>query len=104
MLKLGSSKPWQDAMEALTGQREMDASAIVEYFKPLDDWLTEQNKGEVVGWDTTTDEPTQSPAGTTGPTKAPTPAATTSSAGRAFTWSTLIVALIACLIAFDLRW
>ena len=96
MLKLGSSKPWEDAMEAITGQREMDASAIVEYFKPLNDWLTEQNKGEYIGWKI--DEPTQ------GPTVAPTAVPTTSSAGRAFTWSTLLIALITCLIAFDLRW
>ena len=44
MLKLGTSKPWQDAMEQIAGTRNMDASALVEYFKPLNDWLTEQNK------------------------------------------------------------
>ncbi|XP_064643851.1 angiotensin-converting enzyme-like isoform X1 [Lineus longissimus] len=50
MLQLGSSKPWQDAMEAVTGQRKMDATAIVDYFKPLIDWLKEQNKGHDIGW------------------------------------------------------
>jgi peptidyl-dipeptidase A len=50
MLAMGQSKPWPDAMEALTGQREMDAGAILEYFAPLKKWLDEQNKGMKVGW------------------------------------------------------
>jgi peptidyl-dipeptidase A len=37
-------------MEALTGQREGDAGAILEYFAPLQKWLDEQNKGVKVGW------------------------------------------------------
>ena len=50
MLEMGQSKPWPDAMEALTGQREADASAIIEYFAPLKRWLDEQNKGMKTGW------------------------------------------------------
>jgi len=50
MLEMGQSKPWPDAMEVLTGQREMDAGAILEYFAPLQKWLDEQNKGLKVGW------------------------------------------------------
>jgi peptidyl-dipeptidase A len=50
MLEIGQSKPWPDAMEVLTGQREGDASAILEYFAPLKKWLDEQNKGMKVGW------------------------------------------------------
>jgi peptidyl-dipeptidase A len=50
MLALGASKPWPDALEALTGQREMDATAMAEYFAPLKRWLDEQNKGKPVGW------------------------------------------------------
>ncbi len=50
MLEMGQSKPWPDAMEALTGQREGDASAILEYFAPLKKWLDEQNKGMKAGW------------------------------------------------------
>jgi peptidyl-dipeptidase A len=50
MLSMGLSKPWPDALEALTGQRQMDASAMVEYFAPLQKWLDEQNKGKPVGW------------------------------------------------------
>ncbi|MBM4782896.1 MAG: M2 family metallopeptidase [Archangiaceae bacterium] len=50
MLAMGASKPWPDALEAITGQCQMDASALVEYFAPLQAWLTEQNKGKQCGW------------------------------------------------------
>lgn len=52
MLKMGSSRPWPDAMEAITGNRKMDAKAILEYYKPLEEWLDEHNKktGVHIGW------------------------------------------------------
>jgi peptidyl-dipeptidase A len=50
MLAMGQSRPWPDALEALTGQREMDATAIADYFAPLKKWLDEQNAGHAVGW------------------------------------------------------
>ena len=50
MLAMGASKPWPDAMEALTGQRELDATAIVDYFQPLMGYLQEQNKDRQCGW------------------------------------------------------
>ncbi len=50
MMEMGSSQPWQDALEALTGQRDMDASAIMDYFAPLKDWLDQQNEGRQCGW------------------------------------------------------
>jgi len=50
MMAMGASKPWPDALEALTGQRQMDASAMAEYFEPLKKWLDEQNHGTKVGW------------------------------------------------------
>jgi peptidyl-dipeptidase A len=43
MLELGRSCPWQDALEVLGGTREMDATAIIDYFAPLKAWLDEQN-------------------------------------------------------------
>ncbi len=51
MLAQGSSRPWQDTLQQLTGTREMDGSAIIDYFKPLEAWLEEQNKGQSCGWD-----------------------------------------------------
>ncbi|MFC6635083.1 M2 family metallopeptidase [Microbulbifer taiwanensis] len=50
MLAMGASKPWPDAMEALTGQRDLDASAIIDYFQPLMAYLEEQNKDRQCGW------------------------------------------------------
>ncbi len=50
MLEMGASKPWPDALEAFTGTREMDGSALVSYFAPLQTWLKEQNAGQQCGW------------------------------------------------------
>lgn len=50
MLEMGQSKRWPDELEVLTGQRQIDASAILDYFAPLKKWLDEQNKGMKVGW------------------------------------------------------
>lgn len=49
-LEMGLSKPWPDALEALTGSRDMDASAMVDYFAPLKAWLDEQTQGQPIGW------------------------------------------------------
>jgi peptidyl-dipeptidase A len=50
MMELGQSRPRPEALELVTGQREMDASAMVEYFAPLHRWLDEQNRGRPMGW------------------------------------------------------
>jgi len=50
MLGMGQSKPWPDELQTLTGERQVDASAILEYFAPLQKWLDEQNKGTKEGW------------------------------------------------------
>jgi peptidyl-dipeptidase A len=50
MLALGQSKPWPEAMRAMTGEDRINASAMVEYFQPLMTWLKEQNKGEKARW------------------------------------------------------
>ncbi|KAL5010883.1 hypothetical protein ScPMuIL_013188 [Solemya velum] len=51
MLRMGSSRPWQDAMQTITGQREISTSSIREYFRPLMKWLEQQNQGEHIGWE-----------------------------------------------------
>jgi len=50
MLSLGASRPWQDALEKLTGTRTMEATAIREYFQPLMAWLEEENRDRQCGW------------------------------------------------------
>ncbi|GAB4245017.1 MAG: M2 family metallopeptidase [Acidobacteriota bacterium] len=49
-LEMGRSRPWPDVLEALTGEREMSANALLEYFAPLKQWLDEQNEGQTCGW------------------------------------------------------
>jgi peptidyl-dipeptidase A len=50
MLAMGESRTWPEALEVMTGQRQMDATAILDYFAPLKKWLDEQNAGHKVGW------------------------------------------------------
>ncbi|WP_371395513.1 M2 family metallopeptidase [Fretibacter rubidus] len=50
MMEMGASKPWPDALEAFTGQRDMDATPILEYFGPLLTYLEEENKDRTCGW------------------------------------------------------
>jgi peptidyl-dipeptidase A len=50
MLEMGASKPWPDALEAFTGNRDISGKAMADYFAPLKAWLDEQNKGKPTGW------------------------------------------------------
>ena len=50
MLEMGASKPWPEALEAFTGSREMDGSAMLEYFEPLQSYLEERNSDRTCGW------------------------------------------------------
>ena len=42
--------PWPEALAAFTGEKDIDATAIADYFAPLDRWLKVQNKGQQCGW------------------------------------------------------
>jgi peptidyl-dipeptidase A len=50
MMALGQSRPWPEALQAMTGETRADATAMMEYFAPLKKWLDEQNRGTKVGW------------------------------------------------------
>ena len=50
MLSMGASKPWQDALQAFAGTREISGGALSRYFAPLKVWLDQQNQGKVCGW------------------------------------------------------
>jgi hypothetical protein len=43
MLQLGQSKPWPQALAAFSGEHDIDATAINDYFAPLSAWLDKQN-------------------------------------------------------------
>ena len=50
VLEMGSSQPWQEAYKVLTGSEQMDATAILDYFAPLQTWLKEKNQGKQCGF------------------------------------------------------
>jgi len=50
MMEIGQSRPWPEAMQAFTGESGNDASAVADYFAPLNVWLTAQNRGKPCGW------------------------------------------------------
>jgi len=50
VLRLGSSRPWREALQLMTGQREFNARPMLEYFEPLINWLRVHNDGQPVGW------------------------------------------------------
>lgn len=50
MLAAGASRPWPETLEKLTGTRQMDGSALIEYFSPLMEYLKQQNAGKSCGW------------------------------------------------------
>jgi peptidyl-dipeptidase A len=52
MLEMGSSRPWPEALEAMTGSPDMDATAIIDYFQPLMTWLEADNTANArnCGW------------------------------------------------------
>lgn len=54
MLEMGISRPWPEALKAMTGETKIDAGALLEYFAPLKTWLDAQNKaaGVTPGWRT----------------------------------------------------
>lgn len=52
IMERGSSVPWQDTLREAIGDDKLDASALREYFRPLEDWLRTENlrTGDIVGW------------------------------------------------------
>jgi peptidyl-dipeptidase A len=51
MLSLGQSKEWQVALDALTGTRTLSGKSMLNYYKPLKDWLDTRNADRVCGWE-----------------------------------------------------
>lgn len=51
-MERGSSVPWQETLQEAIGEDRLDATALREYFRPLEDWLRTENlrTGDVVGW------------------------------------------------------
>ena len=58
MLRVGSSKPWPEVLEEMSGSRKLQANALLEFFQPLNDWLENEITQEniTVGWKSTVDD------------------------------------------------
>lgn len=67
MLEKGNSQPWQQTLKELTGGEQMDAAPVLEYFAPLQDWLTQQNEGRTCGWSAPVTAQAPAPAPATQP-------------------------------------
>lgn len=54
MLELGRSQSWTRALFTISGDKRMDATALLDYFQNLYDWLKEDNlkNKRYVGWKT----------------------------------------------------
>uniref|UniRef100_A0A1W7R9Y0 Angiotensin-converting enzyme n=1 Tax=Hadrurus spadix TaxID=141984 RepID=A0A1W7R9Y0_9SCOR len=53
MMALGRTEPWQEAMKLMTNEENtgLDVQPLLDYYKPLYEWLVEQNKNESIGWE-----------------------------------------------------
>lgn len=51
-MEQGSSVPWTEALHAATGESRLNGSALREFFRPLEEWLQNENlrTAEFVGW------------------------------------------------------
>ncbi len=63
MLQKGASQPWQATLKELTGNDKLDAGPMLEYFAPVQEWLKQQNEGQMCGWEVATQAPPQDNAG-----------------------------------------
>ena len=50
ILKKGGTEDWRKVLKEATGE-DISTRAMMDYFKPLMNWLEEQNKGRQIGWD-----------------------------------------------------
>ena len=50
-MAMGQSQPWQDAFENITGSRSLSGSSVMNYYKPLKEWLDKQNENRICGWE-----------------------------------------------------
>lgn len=50
ILKKGGTEDWRKVLKEATGE-DISTRAMADYFRPLQIWLEEQNKGRQIGWD-----------------------------------------------------
>ena len=50
IMKKGETEDWRKVLKEATGE-DISTRAMADYFKPLQSWLEEQNKGRQIGWE-----------------------------------------------------
>ena len=50
ILRKGATEDWRKVLKEATGE-DISTRAMADYFKPLQAWLEEQNKGRQIGWE-----------------------------------------------------
>ncbi|XP_053696511.1 angiotensin-converting enzyme [Sabethes cyaneus] len=52
LMERGASEPWQQVLQEVIGEGRLDGTALREYFRPLEEWLRNENlrTNEFVGW------------------------------------------------------
>ncbi len=50
ILETGGTEDWRKLLREKTGE-DLSTRAMLDYFKPLQSWLEDQNKGRQIGWD-----------------------------------------------------
>lgn len=52
VMRVGSSRPWQEVLKEAIGTDALDVQPLLSYFQPISQWLQEENRrnGEVLGW------------------------------------------------------
>ncbi|KAL1399305.1 hypothetical protein pipiens_000192, partial [Culex pipiens pipiens] len=52
LMERGASEPWQQVLQEVIGEGRLDGTALREYFRPLEEWLRNENlrTNEYVGW------------------------------------------------------
>lgn len=51
-MEKGASQRWQELLQEVIGEGRLDGTALREYFRPLEEWLRQENlrNNEFVGW------------------------------------------------------
>lgn len=51
-MEKGASQPWQEILQEVTGEGRLDGTALREFFRPLEEWLRQENlrNNEIIGW------------------------------------------------------
>lgn len=51
-MEKGASQSWQELLQEVIGEGRLDGTALREYFRPLEEWLRQENlrNNEFVGW------------------------------------------------------